>query len=450
MENVRIASTPLAGLRPVGQGTTRDFDRLVSGLSQLSPERGELFQFFAEPVASRDRNSIDWYGPGGKIYTRLSVLAEDQRDEVLARVDEIMGLLQRESERLDTSGDPQGELIAAALCLPAPREDYIFVGRDIARPDSWHPVLVGWAHVNDAPARTGALPKVMVREVVRPSVPPAAARVAAPAILASAPAMVATVPVRRGWWWLLWILLTLLLLIVAWMLLRACGMGLPGYGLFHDIGTAFCPGAALAATSVEAEDARRLGDLARQLELELVRKQIVCAMDAGRSGAGPSPSGQSPSGQPASGATSPDGDKGGGRGGSSPDIDKRLQDAKAQTGEFQVSLAWDGNADLDLHVVCPGGEEISYSQRGGCGGRLDLDMNGTDRKSTTPVENASWPEGQAPKGRYRIAVKLYDRKDDTRPSIPFQVRIKDGANVKVVPGSVQEERKLVDVTEFER
>ena len=77
-------------------------------------------------------------------------------------------------------------------------------------------------------------------------------------------------------------------------------------------------------------------------------------------------------------------------------------------------------------------------------------MNSGPNKSTTPVENVFWPQGGAPSGRYKISVILYDRHGDQRPSIPFQVRIKNGGAQETVPGSVSQPSVSVPVTEFVR
>src|SRR5579871_3609002 len=90
VENVRIASTRLAGMRPVGPAAARDFDRLVGVLALPSGAPANLASLFSEPVPSRDRNAIDWYGPGDKTYIALTSLPDDQRVQVLARVDELL------------------------------------------------------------------------------------------------------------------------------------------------------------------------------------------------------------------------------------------------------------------------------------------------------------------------------------------------------------------------
>ena len=132
------------------------------------------------------------------------------------------------------------------------------------------------------------------------------------------------------------------------------------------------------------------------------------------------------------------------------DIDKRLEREQAKSGELQISLVWDGPSDLDLHVFCPNGEEIYYSRKASCGGTLDVDMNSSNHKSLTPVENVYWPDGQAPKGKFRVVVTMYDRYGETRPKVPFQVRIKDGGQERTVPGVIERPGSPVEVTEIVR
>lgn len=46
------------------------------------------------------------------------------------------------------------------------------------------------------------------------------------------------------------------------------------------------------------------------------------------------------------------------------------------TGDVQVTLSWNADSDVDLHVVDPSGEEIYWSnRRSASGGQLDLDSN---------------------------------------------------------------------------
>lgn len=95
--------------------------------------------------------------------------------------------------------------------------------------------------------------------------------------------------------------------------------------------------------------------------------------------------------------------------GGTKNIQDALDKAKAKGGDVQVSLYWSSKDDLDLHVVAPSGEEISYGHRKSkCGGTLDVDMNVNYSTAVSgAVENIYWPVGQAPRGKYRIFVVPY-------------------------------------------
>ena len=91
---------------------------------------------------------------------------------------------------------------------------------------------------------------------------------------------------------------------------------------------------------------------------------------------------------------------------------ERLDREGAATGEVQVSLIWFNKNDLDLSVVCPSGERISFDNKiSNCGGRLDIDMNESGN-SAEPVENVFW-EKDAPKGRFRVFVEHFEKHDET-------------------------------------
>ncbi len=104
---------------------------------------------------------------------------------------------------------------------------------------------------------------------------------------------------------------------------------------------------------------------------------------------------------------------------------KRIQDRKAGTGDVQISLSWENKDDLDLHVVCPSGEQISFAnRRSKCGGQLDVDMNvHLAKASSEPVENVFW--AKAPKGRYQIYVHYFGnhRGPAGQGPTPFTVRV---------------------------
>jgi hypothetical protein len=74
------------------------------------------------------------------------------------------------------------------------------------------------------------------------------------------------------------------------------------------------------------------------------------------------------------------------------------------TGDVQVTLRWPSDADLDLVVIDPNGEEASRSSSTSTGGQLDVDSNiGCDNDGS--VENVFWPPNSAPAGTYTIVVE---------------------------------------------
>ncbi len=81
----------------------------------------------------------------------------------------------------------------------------------------------------------------------------------------------------------------------------------------------------------------------------------------------------------------------------------------AGTGDVAFRLLWEGQSDLDLHVLDPGDQHIFFGSRtSASGGILDVDCNGgTGRLCTRPIENVYWPEGAAPDGLYRFWVRTH-------------------------------------------
>ena len=80
-------------------------------------------------------------------------------------------------------------------------------------------------------------------------------------------------------------------------------------------------------------------------------------------------------------------------------------------GILRCSLAWLGLTDLDLHIKEPGGRHVYYSSKHGSGGKLDLDMNGLDKSSETPVENVIYSDkGSMKEGVYEMYVNVYSIK----------------------------------------
>jgi hypothetical protein len=82
---------------------------------------------------------------------------------------------------------------------------------------------------------------------------------------------------------------------------------------------------------------------------------------------------------------------------------------QVKTGDIQISVSWDVDNDIDLHVVDPNQFEVYYAEKlSPEGGELDLDSNAACLIDGIRNENVLWPVGQAPHGTYTVRVDNYD------------------------------------------
>lgn len=77
------------------------------------------------------------------------------------------------------------------------------------------------------------------------------------------------------------------------------------------------------------------------------------------------------------------------------------------SGDVQVSISWDADDDVDLHVIDPFGCEMYYGHKNCNPGWLDLDSNPGCSIDGINNENVFWPEGQAPTGTFVVRVDFY-------------------------------------------
>lgn len=115
-----------------------------------------------------------------------------------------------------------------------------------------------------------------------------------------------------------------------------------------------------------------------------------------------------------------------------------LQNSELQgsNGLCRINLKWNTADDLDLHLILPNGtldgeKDVYYShmQAEYNGGVCSLDHDAIpDHSGENPQENIVW-SNKLPDGRYRIKVKLYNKKSNTN-SIPFTVTAFTGNYVK--------------------
>ncbi|MDA7915743.1 hypothetical protein N9B94_00740 [Verrucomicrobia bacterium] len=117
-------------------------------------------------------------------------------------------------------------------------------------------------------------------------------------------------------------------------------------------------------------------------------------------------------------------------------FEQRLAAAGARSGDVRVSLMWNNDNDLDLHVIDPRGEEIFYQhRRARSGGILDIDKNASRPLTDRPVENVYWPVKAAPTGTYRVLVNHYRNNGGSDPT-EFMIRVLIKGKTTDVKGSV--------------
>ena len=104
------------------------------------------------------------------------------------------------------------------------------------------------------------------------------------------------------------------------------------------------------------------------------------------------------------------------------------------TGDVQVTLSWNTDSDVDIHVVDPRGTEIYYGNpTSASGGELDLDSNAGCTIDRIRNENITWPIGRAPRGQYTVRVDYWSSCGVTQTD--YTVRINNGGTVQIFTGT---------------
>jgi hypothetical protein len=109
---------------------------------------------------------------------------------------------------------------------------------------------------------------------------------------------------------------------------------------------------------------------------------------------------------------------------------ENVKGVSVKVGDPQFTLIWDTQADIDLHVIEPGGSEIYWEMRHGQkGGELDVD----DIDGFGP-ENVYWVQGQGPPGEYKWFVHYFGGFGGNAVPTNWKVRLKHNGEVKVFKG----------------
>lgn len=119
------------------------------------------------------------------------------------------------------------------------------------------------------------------------------------------------------------------------------------------------------------------------------------------------------------------------------------------TGDLQILLSWDNYNDLDLFCTDPHGETIWYkNKRSASGGKLEIDMNVEYPDSKTPLENIYWERGNAPSGKYHIALLYYKQHEHNINNTSYNIKINYKNESKEIKGTITKEEKLIDIATF--
>ena len=119
-----------------------------------------------------------------------------------------------------------------------------------------------------------------------------------------------------------------------------------------------------------------------------------------------------------------------------------------ESGQIQITLAWNTGADVDLYVTDPYGETISYQRRqSSSGGILDHDARGACVAGGDTIENVYWSTPQPPRGTYQVELHYWGNCGVAGPT-PAQVSISVGGRVIGVYNVTLYERQRLPVAVF--
>ena len=109
---------------------------------------------------------------------------------------------------------------------------------------------------------------------------------------------------------------------------------------------------------------------------------------------------------------------------------ENINGVDVKVGDPQFTLIWDSRADVDLHVLEPGGSHIYWENRNGeKGAELDVD----DVDGFGP-ENIYWVQGKGPPGEYKWYVLYYGGLGGVSVPTRWKVRIKHNGQVTTKEG----------------
>ncbi len=131
----------------------------------------------------------------------------------------------------------------------------------------------------------------------------------------------------------------------------------------------------------------------------------------------------------------------------SDDITHITNELGAGVGPITVTLGWQTEDDLDLHVITPDGSRIYYRNKTAQGGTLDVDMNARESNISIPaVENIFFPDPE--NGHYKVYLR--DFRDRTQNSSShWMIKVKVGDAEHVFEGDINNSGTEQFVFEFD-
>lgn len=420
----KIVTTNRKNFKPLGRRADYAWEVLCERLTrELGPDYATLL---AEPIT--EAGVVDWHANFFDLAKLISELGADQSGVLSDRLQTMRMQVLALADRIEAPGQRGGDKgFADAL------------RRAMVTPDdsryAWavdgKPVLVAWGmvYIGDERPEAIILGEGLLKRPYRVNGEPNAATAA------MAPPPISPILSRSRWPAFLWLLFAALMGAIYFLLLQACGVLIaPEDSMLRRILPLACHAGAMARSNIDVIAQREeLQRKIKKAELDLARLQGDCTPPQQ-----PLPQRQAQV-QPAPPAA--------------PVIEKRLERERAATGELQISLAWNGLEDLDLHVRCPVGIVLNYAsprnptsqKREACGGVLDIDMN-NEASNVEAVENSVW--ASPPAGNYEVIVRFHSRKNQVERAVPFIIRIKRGDNVQTFNGTLARPEETILVHAF--
>ncbi len=421
MYNVHLLTTNDRILPPPNLGANFTWERLTDTLRRdLGDEAADLL---AEPVQDGERKETRWYVQAETDPVPVSGLSPSERETVFRRLSEVRSRIETYAEGLDKAGGETNARLAAALraAIHVPDEQTHVWSLD------GKPILAAWGRKVETVIRADPV-------ISRPAGALRGEAAGSGLNLAVVGAAGAGEPGPAAYTWgsvllssILWLSFIAAALLIGYKLLPACGVDLPIIGRFLDT----CPQFTTAPLEALQDKNQVLRALHEKTEADLALKQVDCQVRESRLL------------QTAAARTE-------GPAGETPGVEEtgsRVEAAQGSHGQLEIALSWNGHADLDLYVLCPGGK-LYHGARAACGGAFDIDQNSTTLVDK-PVEHAFWT-GTPPAGRYRVEVKLYSWRDAPKSPVTFTVVVRDGEKETGYSGEVKASGEQITVVEFDR